>query len=363
MTTDASISIDQLLPILRMLRKAGPQVESAAFERGRQILSEVGLKVRDLSDPELRVPHSLGVGFLEDAIRISSDPLFALCAGLSSQPGDYGVLECLVGCADTLKQAIYTSIRFLPLLHDGAEVSIFEAGDLVHWRHRVASGLVTSIGTNEYVIAGFLTTTQRQLNRHEPPSEIRFMHDAPGHANAYAELFRTRIRFNSEYNTIVFPRTALDLPMVDANRAFYNVLERYANELLKRLPIRQPFSRRVSQIVRERLSKGPTQIEVARALKMNERSLRRRLASEGLNHIEIIDRVRREVAIELLARQELNIADVASELGFSYSSAFNRAFKRWYGISPTDYRRKRVPADLYRFYNQDTQHSSRRDQP
>lgn len=348
MINDATVAVDLLVPFIRALREAGPRVEHAAIETGRKLLAEVGLRLRDLADPNLRLPHSVGVRLIDETTRVTGNPCFALSAGLSAKPGEWGILECLISFAETLRQSIYATIHYLPLMHDGAEVQYIEEGDFLYWRHRLANDLINSTASNEYVVAVCLTNIQRLLGSQDPPVEIHFLHKAPPHANECSKLLRTRVRFNCEYNAIIIPKTALDLPLIYSNSGFYTVLERYANELLSGLPIRYPYTRRVSKIVRERLSSRPTQLEVARVLKLNERSLRRRLSSEGTSHQKIIDRVRREVAIELMADKDINIAEIAFQLGFSHSSAFHRAFTRWYGVSPTDYRKKRVPSAFYR---------------
>lgn len=337
---DASVSIDVIVPFLRAVREAGPQINREVAKRANEILTAAGLGVKDFADPELRIPNSLAMKMLDATVKITGDPCFALRAGLSQKPGECGVLECLFGCGETIGQSIYyISMRYLPLIHDGIELNFFEDGDLFHWRHRVARGLDSSTGTNEYNIACFLTILKRQLRNKYSPIEIHFIHDAPDHAREYTRLLGTRVRFNCEYNAIVLPKAAIALPTLYVKSGFYNILERYANELVRRLPVRHPFSKRVSDIVRENLSNGASQIAVAKALNIGERSLRRRLLAEGISHSEIVERVRREVAIELLVRQELNIAEIAYKLGFAHSSAFYRAFKRWYGASPTDYRK------------------------
>ncbi len=344
------MAVEMLVPFVRALRESGPQIERESVERGLAILAAAGLDLAELADPEVRIPHRVGLMLLEDGIRITGDPAFALRAGAGAEPGDLGVFEYLAGSAADLRRAMLVASRYLPLLHDGAEIEMAEEGHYAFWRHRLLGDLPGPPGAHEYVVAAFMMSTQRMLGLHMAPSEVHFIHDAPAYANEYARVFRSPVRFGCDSNAIVFPRGALDLRMIGADDGLHAVLVRYAEELLGRLSKRHPFTRRIRALVREHLSDGPTLTTVAQAFHMSERSVRRRLASEGVTHSEIVDSVRREAAVELLGRQDLSISEVAFELGFAHRPAFHRAFKRWYGASPSRFRGQRAGNPFYRFY-------------
>jgi AraC-like DNA-binding protein len=87
---------------------------------------------------------------------------------------------------------------------------------------------------------------------------------------------------------------------------------------------------------------------------VSDSSLRRKLAAEHTTHSELLDALRRELALELLAHPELDIAEVAFRLGFSHPPAFHRAFKRWYGVSPSDHRGSGSHSAFYRFHRGST---------
>lgn len=350
MAQDATMAVDMLNPFLRRLRDAGPAVERAAVDRGLAILAEAGLSTADLSDPELRIPHRVGVALLEDGLRTTSDPAFALRAGASVQPDEFGLYEYVCSTASTLRESMQAASRYLPLLHDGAEVDLVEDGEFALWRHRLFPTVAAPPSANEYVVAAFFVRAQRMLGLDGPPTEVHFVHEQPAHAAAYEALFRAPVRFGRDRNAIVMPKIALDLPLVGSSPGLHRVLVRYADELLTRVPKRHPFTRRVRALVRERLAEGASLTSVAAALHMSERSLRRRLLLEGITHSEIVDAVRRETALELLGQPELNISEIAFALGFAHRPAFHRALKRWYGSSPTELRARRTGNAFARFY-------------
>ena len=78
--------------------------------------------------------------------------------------------------------------------------------------------------------------------------------------------------------------------------------------------------------------------------------MRRKLGAEGTTHSELLDVLRRDLALELLAEPELDVAEIAFRLGFAHPPAFHRAFKRWLGISPSEHRASGQHSAFYRFH-------------
>jgi AraC-like DNA-binding protein len=176
------------------------------------------------------------------------------------------------------------------------------------------------------------------------PVEVRFRHGAPADPSEHRRLFRAPLRFESGMNGVVLRRDLLDAPLVKADAGLCAVLERHAAELLRRIPHATVLSERVRQLVAKDLASGvPSAGAVARGLSMSRRSLQRHLRADGTSHRDLVDTLRRELAMAYLAERRIAVAEVAFLLGFSEASAFHRAFKRWSGTTPAEYRRSRRP--------------------
>jgi AraC-like DNA-binding protein len=120
------------------------------------------------------------------------------------------------------------------------------------------------------------------------------------------------------------------------------VLERQAEEIGAHLHTIDPVTLDIRRVLAQRLAKGDTQIQdVARALLTYPRSLQRRLAAAGASYQRILDAVRQEAADRYLSGSTLAIGEVAYLLGYSEPATFHRAFKRWKGITPQEFRRVR----------------------
>jgi AraC-like DNA-binding protein len=134
----------------------------------------------------------------------------------------------------------------------------------------------------------------------------------------------------------------LERPNPTADPALSRTILRHAEALLAALP--EPtatYAERVRRGLAEILGEGEVSLrQVARGLKMSERSLQRRLAAEGVTFDGLLDDVRHHLALRYLADPSIAVSEVAYLLGYSEPSPFHRAFRRWTGATPSDMRRR-----------------------
>ena len=142
-------------------------------------------------------------------------------------------------------------------------------------------------------------------------------------------------------NALVLPAPLLETPCVRADPALVAVLDRYAAERLEQAPRTSSIADRVRSALGDELRGGePTAARLATRFKMSVRSLSRLLAAEGTSFRELLDALRRDLATRHLAADQLSIGEVAFLLGFSELSSFHRAFKRWTGRTPAEFRQE-----------------------
>ncbi len=155
----------------------------------------------------------------------------------------------------------------------------------------------------------------------------------------HRRLLGPSVRFAQKDDAVVYETTALETPLISADPALLEVFEGDARRRLAALAARDGVSGRVLTFLAARL-KGtvPPLSVVASALAMSERSIQRSLSEENTTYRQLIDEVRKDLAIEHLSRPGASATDVAFLLGFSEPSAFTRAFRRWTGLAPTQFR-------------------------
>ncbi len=118
------------------------------------------------------------------------------------------------------------------------------------------------------------------------------------------------------------------------------ILDRYAEELLAKLPQTNSIVDRVRQELSVGLRGGQVRLEaIAHTLEVEPRTLQRKLREAGISYQELLDEMRRELSIHYLKEEHISVYEVAFLLGFAETSAFHRAFKRWTGKTPSEFRR------------------------
>ena len=171
------------------------------------------------------------------------------------------------------------------------------------------------------------------------PIEARFRHAAPRHLAAYERVFQCPLVFRAERNELVFDSKLLDEVPMQHDELVWNALNQRAEHLLAEDNGAWGLPERVKSALHHESDLGDVDTGgVARRLGLTSRGLRRRLSEEGRPLSTLIAEVRCELACARLRDPDSCIKDLADNLGFSEPSAFHRAFKRWTGQTPAQYR-------------------------
>lgn len=309
----------------------------------RELAGAVGLRLDELEKPDARVPLDTELALWSEAARRTKEPLFGLRAAQAWRPGQFDVFEYVCRSADTLRGATERVIRYNRLLHDIAEFRLEESGDEARIVHRFRGELKgPTREAAEFTFASVLLAAQKWAGLASLRARrVAFMHlDGEG-IDELRSFFGTKhIEIGAPEGMLVLDRSVLDLPLVAADPGLCSVLERHADALLAELPKVEGFGVRFRETVAEELRRGgnPTVASVAKRLHMSERSLHRRLASEGTSFRDEVDSLRRGLALRYLEESRLQVAEIAFLLGYSEARAFHRAFKAWTGETPGTFR-------------------------
>ena len=165
-------------------------------------------------------------------------------------------------------------------------------------------------------------------------------HAQIGSLEEYDSVYRAPIHFNAIRTAIVIGRESLETPIVQADQHLLGILTRHADEVLERRPGTNSLGHSVRTILATRLQTGETSIEdVSRELGMSSRTLARHLRDHGQTYRDILNQIRRDLALRYLTDGNHTYAQIAYMLGFTDVSAFSHAFKRWTGSPPSRYAR------------------------
>jgi AraC-like DNA-binding protein len=322
----ARVSVKLLAPFVRAAAQLGLPVEAG--------LVGVGLSLADLDNSELRLSHAVLAQLLAAALSRGGARDLGLLAAECLQPEHLDLIEYAARSQPTLRAGLEHALRYYALLHDGFSASLHVAGERATLEVSFGALQVADC-IHEFVLAAHVIVARRMTGRGElAPLETHFMHARPTSARLHEHFFGTQLRFGQTRCALVFARSALDAPSLAADAGLAQVLERQAEQALRKLGRGASLLDRVREIVREELSHGKlTADSLARRLGMSARTLHRHLASERTSYRAVLDEVRREIALRSLRDPRLTILEVSYSLGFTTGPAFHRAFRRWTGTS------------------------------
>lgn len=318
----------------------------------RRACAEVGLDPAAPTDAAERVPltvlHALWEVVTARAGRLDLPLLLAE----RYSPGDYALLGFAALTSPTMAEALRQVERFMALWTDEPALQLSPNG-WVSVRYREA--LTDRPGVHratEATLAEVLQAARCVTERPIAPREVRFAHPGPaGALPSFERFFRAPVRFSQPATEMSFDKADLVLPLRQTDPQLRLFLEGLATEALRGRAGLKTVREQLRPLLAEELPRGVPEIEaVARRLAMSGRTLRRRLAEEGTTFREEIDATRAELARRYVGDGRLALSEVAFVLGFSEPSAFHRAFKRWMGRTPGEWRRplaRRAEAPRY----------------
>jgi AraC-like DNA-binding protein len=349
----ATVSLTALTPFVRLLEEQGPDLVTRITELSQACFTRWGIALAEL-DATVRLPHGLVIELLELFVDVLGDPSAPVRAGTKLRLGDYELLEYLCCSAPTLGETIACLGRYYPLLI-AAECELWTEGERAETRFRIAPGLPAPDAINEFALASnlMMTALHIELDPQTPPPlpiEITFAHRAPSYAELLPQLFLAPVRFEQEHNAIVFPASVLAHPMRTRDPILHAMLMRQADQELAALSDKSAFPAKVIEAIEALLPEGAPLEAVADRLHVSPSALRTRLQKHGTNYSALLDRLRRDHARRALRQSRLSIAEVGQQLGFAHPPAFHRAFRRWFGVAPSEFREAPIEHPASRFF-------------
>jgi len=305
----------------------------------QKLLDGAGLTKTQIADPDSRVPLDTTLQLWSRLAEAIADPDIGLEVGTTVQVRKAGVVGYSMLHSQNLLGAVTRIVRFAKLFNQTVDLSLKDLGD--RWRLQADNDpfwpeFRPAIDEG---IASLIQGFGEILGRPVVAASVHFNYAQPADTTAHRQLFGSQLHFGE-------PRPALCLwrrDMLTATLTPDTTLTRYLDELaeirLEALPNIDTYGGKVHKLVWPRLSEGVPPIqEIARELALSGRSLQRRLREEDTSYAKVVEDMRRDKAVLLLGDRALAIYEIGFLLGYADPSTFYRAFRRWYGISPSQYR-------------------------
>lgn len=332
------MSTDHSLPAIYMyyLAQLVPRwkVQPAAIVEG------TGLAVADLAEPGASLPIDQIIEVVERARALAGEPALGFFLGMQMKISWHGYLGFAAMSAPTIGAALELGTRFAPTRtsalglrlerpapdrSDPVALVIEERAPLGEARDAILIALVVGLWQVGNAMTG------RNLT-----GSVDFAFPQPSYFGPFAAGLAATVRFDRPDNRMMFAAEVLDLPLAMADPGALELARRECERELDEVTGASGVVGQVRELIAGAV--GRTIDDVARELGMSARTLKRRLAEYDTSYTTLVTEARRSLATRLLATDE-SIERIADRVGYADAQSFARAFRRWTGMAPTDYRR------------------------
>ena len=312
------------------------------------LLQRVGLSEREFDTRQGRISASAQSKLLEYAAEALNDSAFGLHLAQQTNPREVGLLFYVAAAAKNVSEAVTLYERYCRIVNEAVRVKVLEgeSGVVVEFvfvgvsRHRVRQNA-------EFGLAAMIKALREIAGRNIHPTLVSFAHAGNSNGRELERFFGCPIEFDASIDQLAFSNETLALPLVTEDRHLLDTLQPICDEAAKeRNTTKGTLRASVENEVQRLLHHGKAQREtVAKKLAISTRTLARRLADENTTYEEVVDQLRRSLALQYVKEPSLSLSQIAWLLGYEGSSSFNHAFLRWTGRSPSATRyEKQLPA-------------------
>lgn len=334
---NSSVSVAYLQGLLDYLARQGLDTHA--------LLERVQLSPQILAQRDQRVAASTYLELLGHGVQLTGDEQLGLHLGEAVRPGYYGVLGYLIMSCATLADSLHRQARYAALVGNLGQVDLADEPPREGLEPQVTHSWQPLLPQQkrqlcEETMAGWVTFGHWITGLDIPPTEVRFQHAAPADTSEYQRIFRCPVLFDQADNALVFSKRLLATPLGQADAQVQVMLDAYADRLLGE--IRQSSSvldRARLELSRQLPEAGADLQQIAARLALSPRTLQRRLREAGLSFNQLVDETRQQLVLNYLRDPALELAEIAFLVGFSEPGSLARAFRRWTGQSPGEYRR------------------------
>lgn len=331
-----------LIPEHSVLGTLITPVAETMLQRGvdaTSVLTRVGIDPGRVADPNYRVPLYEFNELMRQCVELTGDEAIGLYCAEAMQPQALHGLGLGWLASDTVYDGLRRLVRFSRLISSISELHLEEQGELVllHMRRSLEIENYVYAG-RDYGIAMVIRMCRLNLGQFLTPVSIDVERPTPQDPSKWESMLATRITFDTDRTCMTWSRSDIESMIVTGDPALARVNDEQAEALIRSYT-NDSLARSVIDKIIQRLPDGPpNQDTIASDLAMSNRSLQRKLKEEGVSFSELLQDCRMQLAKKYLRQGSKSVVETSYTLGFAEPSAFSRAFKRWTGKTPAQYR-------------------------
>jgi AraC-like DNA-binding protein len=305
----------------------------------RRVIDETHYRPGDEVAADKRVGFDDYDAIQDRAVELIGDPAVGLRSARFLHPSHLGALGYAWLASSTLRTALLRSQRYTRMYNEHIEMRVEAKPDRIcvsyHMRRRPRRPDEIADGQ----LAGLLALCRTNFGSDLVPTEVTLRRAEPADPSPWHACFGTRVKFGRPENSLSIGADDADRSLTGANRELLAVHEEVIRRHLAHLEPADGLERVRMAIVEALPSGRVTEEALARTLGISRRTLHRRLRAHGTTFRRLLTEVRRELAERYILDARNSVTDLAFSLGYADTSAFSRAFRSWFGVSPTAARR------------------------
>jgi AraC-like DNA-binding protein len=313
-------------------------VELYGIDPGR-FAQQVGISSIEIPDARTRLPSALLDVAFEKAAQMIPDPAFALRSGECWHPSHLGPLGYGWLSSGSLSTALRRMARYTKLLGQRMASRCVEdpAGLRFIYDHGRGQGPAGPVMA-DFGLALVLSMCRTNYGSELVTESASLRRPAPDDPSPYERLFRCPVSFAAAEDALVFSRQVVERPLPTSNHELAVTFDAILAKQLGELDAAAFPDRCRTHLLQELTSGEPSEEGLARAMSLSRRTLQRKLGEHGLTYRSLVEKTRYDLALRYLDDPARSVTEITFLLGFSEQSAFSRAFKRWSGKAPSEYR-------------------------
>lgn len=311
-----------------------------------EFLLSIGVDPASIKSPDSRMPIETYLLIQDGAACYVNDPYFGLHMGEFAEAGSWSILGYLMMNCKTLGQAFEKSGRYSRIIGNLIEADAhlqFNKVKIVFSTPPYAPKM--SRHCFEAVFSGSVRMMRNFTGQKLSPLEVHFIYPQPESTAEYERIFCCPVKFGQKENSFTIDMGLVNTPILMANPALLEQFERYAEEIMIEIDKKDEHTRKVTELILSHMDDEKLSINsIAKEMSLSVRTLQSRLEEEGRVFSVLLQEIREGLAKKYL-RENYTVEEITYLLGFSEPSVFRKAFKKWSGLTPREYREKAFTGD------------------
>lgn len=304
------------------------------------MLRHADIPIEALSQPDYTITPSQEINFTCETYRTINYPALGLIIGPRYHLSNYGMLGLAGMTCRNLYECFKVIFENIVLTWTYFRCSIYIEGELAYLQMDPIRDLGESL---QYMIERDLSAGRQiaseALDHKLPLVSLEFQHPETDYTDEYLNAFGCKPSFNAKHNRFGFEKHWLEKALPKADPITSSVFATQCQDIAKSLQAKYSFAEHIRYHLLNSKFERPSLESIAKVFHTTPRTIQRKLATENLCFQALLDEVRKSVSSEYLTSSLLTVEEIADRIGYNDAAAFSNAFKRWTGLSPTQYRK------------------------